>query len=92
MSINHCIRGYVSGRVQGVSFRYFVKTHAEALAVNGYAKNLLDGRVEFFLQGSKSSVLSVLDKIRRGPSYSQVVEVKIEEFVTDKNFDKFYTY
>ena len=92
MSINHCIRGYVSVRVQGVGFRYFVKRHAETLAVNGYAKNLLDGRVEFLLQGSKSAILSVLDKIHRGPSYSQVVEVKTEEFVSDKSFDKFYTY
>ena len=92
MSINHCIRGYVSGRVQGVGFRYFVKRHAETLAVNGYAKNLLDGRVEFLLLGSKSAILSVLDKIHRGPSYSQVVEVKTEEFVSDKSFDKFYTY
>ena len=92
MSINHCIRGYVSGRVQGVGFRYFVKRHAETLAVNGYAKNLLDGRVEFLLLGSKPAILSVLDKIHRGPSYSQVVEVKTEEFVSDKSFDKFYTY
>ena len=88
----HNIRGYVSGRVQGVGFRYFVKRHAETQAVNGYAKNLVDGRVEFLLQGSKSAILSVLDKIHRGPSYSQVVEVKTEEFVSDESFDKFYTY
>ena len=91
MSISYCIKGYVSGRVQGVGFRYFVKRHAETLAVNGYARNLLDGRVEFLLQGSKSAVLSGLEKIHSGPSYSQVTQVRTEEVRSDEISDSFYT-
>lgn len=87
----HSVKGYVSGRVQGVGFRYFVKRQAEALAVNGYAKNLPDGRVEFLLQGDKSAVLSVLENIRGGPSYSQVTGVTAEEFVSDEISDRFFT-
>ena len=91
MSIVHCIRGYVSGRVQGVGFRYFIKQNADTLAVNGYAKNLPDGRVEFLLQGEKLSVLSLLEKINSGPAYSQVTEVSAEEVDSDKIGNGFYT-
>ena len=87
----HSVKGYVSGRVQGVGFRYFVRRQAEALAVNGYAKNLPDGRVEFLLQGDKSAVLLVLENIRGGPSYSQVTGVTVEEFVSDEISDRFST-
>ena len=87
----HSIKGYVSGRVQGVGFRYFVKRHADAFSVNGYAKNLRDGRVEFLLQGEKSAVLAVLEKINAGPSYSQVKEVKTDQVLYNHIIDTFYT-
>lgn len=85
------VKGYVSGRVQGVGFRYFVKRHADTLAVNGYAKNLADGRVEFLLQGNKAAVLTMLENIRSGPSYSQVSEVTAEEIVSDQVGERFLT-
>ena len=87
----HTVKGYVSGRVQGVGFRYFVKQHADNLVVRGYAKNLSDGRVEFLLQGEKSAVFSVLEKIRIGPSYSQVREIKSEEIVSNTISERFLT-
>jgi acylphosphatase len=85
------VKGYVSGRVQGVGFRYFVKRHADTLAVNGYAKNLADGRVEFLLQGNKAAVSTMLENIRSGPSYSQVSEVTAEEIVSDQVSERFLT-
>jgi len=85
------VKGYVSGRVQGVGFRYFVKKHAEALAVNGYAKNLPDGRVEFLLQGNKAAILTMLENIRTGPSYSQVTGITAEEFISDETSERFLT-
>lgn len=87
----HSVKGYVSGRVQGVGFRYFIKRHAETLSLKGYAKNLPDGRVEFFLQGEKPNILTMLDSIRSGPSYSQVTAVSVEEFVSDQINDQFLT-
>ena len=85
------VKGYVLGRVQGVGFRYFVKRHADTLAVNGYAKNLADGRVEFLLQGNKAAVSTMLENIRSGPSYSQVSEVTAEEIVNDQVSERFLT-
>ena len=75
--------------MQGVGFRYFVKRHADLLAVYGYAKNLPDGRVEFLLQGEESAVLSMLENIRSGPSCSLVSEVNVEPCVSDQTNDHF---
>lgn len=73
------IRGLVSGRVQGVGFRYFVQRHAEAAGLRGHVRNLRDGRVEFLLQGPPARVEAVIEKIRVGPSHARVVELLAEE-------------
>ncbi|MDH3220756.1 MAG: acylphosphatase [Gammaproteobacteria bacterium] len=73
------VRGFASGRVQGVGFRYFVKRQAEARQVRGYVRNLRDGRVEFLLQGEADAIADLVDHIRHGPSHARVTEVRIEE-------------
>ena len=87
----YCIKGYVSGRVQGVGFRYFVRRHADAQQLGGYAKNLDDGRVEFLLQGDKVAVESVLEQIHQGPSYSRVNRVDVREVEATKVEKRFLT-
>ena len=77
------VKGFASGRVQGVGFRYFVMRHAQAENLCGYVRNLNDGRVEFFLQGDANSVSRVLGQIQVGPNYAQVSELQLgdtEEF------------
>ena len=49
-------RFLVSGRVQGVGFRYFVQDHAAVEGVHGYVRNLPDGRVEAVIEGDDESV------------------------------------
>jgi acylphosphatase len=73
------VKGFVSGRVQGVGFRYFVKRQADSARLSGYVRNLSDGRVEFLLQGNRSSVELVIEQIRSGPDYSQVSEVRLDQ-------------
>jgi acylphosphatase len=73
------VKGFASGRVQGVGFRYFVMRHAQAERLYGYVRNLNDGRVEFFLQGDADSVSRVLEQIRIGPDYSQVSELQFRD-------------
>ena len=73
------VKGFVSGRVQGVGFRYFVMHQAQAEKLYGYVRNLNDGRVEFFLQGDVDSVARVLGEIRVGPDYSQVSELQVSD-------------
>ena len=71
------VKGLVRGRVQGVGFRYFVKCHADIHRLSGYAKNRIDGRVEFLLQGDQADVDAVVAQIRQGPDYARVDEVSL---------------
>lgn len=73
------VKGFVSGRVQGVGFRYFVMRHAQARSLSGYARNLDDGRVEFFLHGDGDSVAIVTENIRVGPPHAIVDDLVFEE-------------
>ena len=84
-----CIKGLVSGRVQGVGFRYFVMCQARRAELSGYVRNLSDGRVEFLLQGSDDAVTSAIDKIHRGPEHSQVLDVKLNPEQPSELPDKF---
>jgi len=72
------IRGFASGRVQGVGFRYFVRRNAQMHDLGGYAINLADGRVEFLLQGELSAIERVIEQIRRGPRQARVDAVTLE--------------
>lgn len=73
------VKGFVSGRVQGVGFRYFVMRQAQTEKLYGYVRNLSDGRVEFLLQGNIDSVQKVIGRIRVGPDYAQVGELQLIE-------------
>jgi acylphosphatase len=79
MHQSRSVKGFASGRVQGVGFRYFVMRHAQAERLSGYVRNLNDGRVEFFLQGDADSVSRVLGQIRVGPDYSQVSALQLSD-------------
>jgi acylphosphatase len=72
-------RGLVAGRVQGVGFRYFVRRQAENAGLDGFVRNLADGRVEFLLQGEVDAVDAVIEQIRLGPPHARVRELLVEE-------------
>jgi len=55
---------FFSGRVQGVGFRYAVKTVATGFEVTGAVRNLLDGRVELLAEGEKKELEEFLQAIR----------------------------
>ncbi|MBI4875987.1 MAG: acylphosphatase [Acidobacteria bacterium] len=69
-------RFFVSGRVQGVGYRYFVERHAGQLGLDGYARNLDDGRVEVYTAGSRETVNELARLLRQGPRWSDVREVQ----------------
>lgn len=75
-------RVIISGKVQGVYFRGFVRDHARTLGVNGYVRNLFDGRVEAVMEGEREKIESLIALCRQGPPVSRVdqVEVTWEEF------------
>jgi acylphosphatase len=65
-------RFYVSGRVQGVGYRFFVCHAAEQQGVTGYARNLRDGRVEVYAIGSERQLAALAAELRRGPRHASV--------------------
>ena len=79
MTAIRSLRGFVSGRVQGVGFRYFVQRLARTEGLGGYVRNLPDGRVEFRLQGQTDGVDRVLRQIRRGPETARVDDMSLDE-------------
>ena len=57
----------VSGRVQGVGYRYFVQISAESLGVCGWGRNCSDGSVEGVIQGDSPSLNKLAQQIKKGP-------------------------
>ncbi len=62
----------ISGLVQGVGFRFFTQRAAARHQVRGYVKNLIDGRVEAFAEGSEKAVENFKHDLVAGPTYSNV--------------------
>jgi acylphosphatase len=80
---------FVSGKVQGVGFRAFVQKEAVALGVQGWVKNLADGRVEAVAEGFREKVDALLEKMKKGPAAAQVEKVDVAEEATTGEFSKF---
>lgn len=55
---------YYEGKVQGVGFRYTVRTMARGFDVTGWVQNLPDGRVELQVAGDAEEVQAFLQEIR----------------------------
>ena len=82
---------FISGFVQGVGFRQFVKYSARKIGITGWVQNLPDGRVEGIFQGSKVSVEQMILRCRKGPLLSEVEEVLVEWAEIEEKFETFET-
>ena len=71
-------RFLVSGRVQGVGYRYFAFDAARREGLHGYVKNLPDGRVEAAAEGEEASMERFERVLRQGPSRARVEHVMVE--------------
>ena len=72
-------RYIISGRVQGVGFRYYTQDAAIREGVTGYVRNLPDGRVEVLVEGDAATVGRVETTLWRGPGGARVDDVTVEE-------------
>jgi acylphosphatase len=79
----------VSGRVQGVGFRWFTEREALKRDIRGHVRNLDDGRVEIRAQGEPSRLAEFRESIRRGPSASRVDDVDARPLSVDPNLSSF---
>ena len=81
----------ISGKVQGVGFRYLTAQKAEKIALKGWVENLPDGRVRIVAQGTTSQHDALISWLSNGGvSYARIAEIKAESFQTDSPLSKFY--
>ncbi len=73
---NASLEARVSGRVQGVGFRYFVHEAARRLGLVGYVMNLRDGGVRAYAEGPRELLEVFLRELERGPAGASVREVR----------------
>jgi acylphosphatase len=68
----------VSGIVQGVGYRYATVQKTRHMGLNGWVRNLADGRVEAVFEGEPSAVEAMIRWCRQGPSAAVVKDVSVE--------------
>jgi acylphosphatase len=68
---------WVSGRVQGVYYRDSTRQAAQELGLNGYAKNLPDGRVEVLAAGARPALQKLVEFCGRGPRGASVSALEV---------------
>jgi acylphosphatase len=69
------------GEVQGVGFRYTVLRLAQRYAVTGYVKNMPDGTVHLYAEGTQAEIDALLHDIRHGPHAHYITEVQTQPAV-----------
>ncbi|MDP3844943.1 MAG: acylphosphatase [Pseudomonas sp.] len=74
-----CLHAIVSGRVQGVGFRQHTDEQAQRLELDGWVRNLADGRVEVLIEGEEAAVRELADWLAQGPQVAQVTGVALSE-------------
>jgi acylphosphatase len=74
-----CVHVYISGRVQGVFFRAETQKAAKGLNINGWVRNLPDGRVEALFEGEDADVDKMIVWCHKGPPTARVENVIITE-------------
>ena len=79
----------VSGRVQGVGFRFSVERWAGQLGICGYVKNLWDGTVEVYAIGDGDSLEQLKLRLAEGPGAARVSGVRESHETVDKRFLRF---
>ncbi|MCJ7665582.1 MAG: acylphosphatase [Actinobacteria bacterium] len=79
----------LSGRVQGVGFRYFTESIAGKYNIMGYVKNTPAGNVELLCQGEEEEVRIFIDEIGKGPAFSVITDVVTREVTDNKIYNCF---
>lgn len=68
---------FISGAVQGVGYRFFVKSWAKQFGVVGWVKNSEEGKVEAVFQGEEKSIEDLIAKCWKGPFLAEVKDLTV---------------
>ena len=89
MSEHLQLHAIISGRVQGVGFRFFAARCASRGPVTGRARNLFNGDVEVVAEGSKQALGEFLTELRAGPPGAWVKDVQAQWRAATGEYDDF---
>ena len=79
----------LSGRVQGVGFRYFAIVRAARYNIKGYVRNIYDNKVEIVCQGEPDNLDKFILEVKKGPSFSHITNVEMEEIKNSPVYKSF---
>jgi len=82
------VKVFISGYVQRIGFRQFIKSNADKLNIKGWVRNIPDSRVEAILQGRTQDIDKMILLCRKGPFLAEVRDIKIVE-LPDQQFHSF---
>ena len=85
----HRIRILISGKVQGVFFRDFIKTKALELGLKGYTRNLNKTTVEVLAEGHELIINQLIQACEKGVTGSEIASVKISRELYKGEFKEF---
>lgn len=80
---------FISGFVQGIGFRKFIKINADKLRLKGWVRNLPDGRVEAMFQGLKEKIEESISLCKKGPFLAEVESVDVNWEEVKEEFESF---
>lgn len=75
-----CVFVTLTGRVQGVGFRNWIKRHAVLHGVGGWVSNVSDGSLQILVEGTPVAVSSLIRLCKRGPSGAEVANMHVKEY------------
>ncbi len=79
----------VYGVVQGVGYRAFTMQHAERLGLKGYVRNMEDGSVEVYVEGTKEKIEELIKKLEEGPFLARVEKLDVSWIEPKGMYDDF---
>ena len=79
----------ISGRVQGVNFRFYTQREAIGLGLTGWVANRFDDSVEVIAEGPRAALQRLLTFLHRGPPSAFVEQVQAEWLDATGEFDRF---
>ena len=70
----------ISGKVQGVGFRYWLRREANQKNIYGWVRNKVSGEVEALLIGNDAKISDLIDLCKKGPSSSKVTKIIVQNY------------
>ena len=70
----------ITGRVQGVGFRYWLYKAAVRNNINGWVKNKISGEVEALLIGNNVEIDNLIKLCKKGPPSSKVARIEVQNY------------